>query len=109
MTPEKLLMTLGVTPNYKGFEQAAYLLHTLQSEPSIPHPTTTQLYAKAGARYGVSWKAVERNIRTIVDVAWQQNPTFLRSVAYFPLSKKPRAAQFLSILAEYLTSSSIAN
>ena len=48
---------------------------------------------------GRKWTAVERNIRTAVQIAWRTNPELLREMAGYPLDGPPTASEFLEILS----------
>ena len=63
---------------------------------------TKWLYPDVAKRYGTNWKAVERNIRTVITVVWEQNRAMLEGLARRPLLQRPCAAQFLSILSNSL-------
>ena len=52
-----------------------------------------------GSRCGRKWTAVERNIRTAVQIAWRTNPELLREMAGYPLDGPPTASEFLEILS----------
>ena len=60
---------------------------------------TKWLYPEVAKHYKTTWKCVERNIRTAVHVVWNTNPERLQELAKYPLRKKPKASEFLSILA----------
>ena len=68
------LRRLGVLPLYKGYRQLAYALYIATADDSRPRPSARELYIKAGAYFGVSWRAVESNIKTLVGHAWKVNP-----------------------------------
>ena len=88
-----MLCRLGATANYRGFSYTAYAVLLL---------VTKWLYPDVAKRYGTNWKAVERNIRTVITVVWEQNRAMLEGLARRPLLQRPCAAQFLSILSNSL-------
>ena len=45
---------------------------------------------------------VERNIRTVIDHAWRNNPEFLSELAGFELTQQPNVTQFLDILVTFM-------
>ena len=58
------------------------------------------LFRSAVAKeFNTSWKTVERNIRSAVGMAWRNNPELVCRLAGRPLTDKPKAAQFIAILA----------
>lgn len=60
---------------------------------------TKEIYWEVGSRCGRKWTAVERNIRTAVQIAWRTNPELLREMAGYPLDGPPTASEFLEILS----------
>lgn len=97
-----LLHRLGVTANYKGYSYTAYALTLCAEQPSWLLLVTKNLYPTVARRYRTTWQAVERNIRTVVGVAWARNPALLGQMADAPLAERPCCAQFLAIAAEDL-------
>lgn len=98
----ELLRQLGVTANYKGYSYAAYALALCAEQPDRLLLVTKNLYPEVARRYKTTWKAVERNIRTVVSVAWARNPALLDRMADGLLAEKPRTVQFLAIAAANL-------
>lgn len=102
---QQLLRHLGVTENYIGFSHAAYAVQLSISRPDKLHLITKQLYPDVARHYSTNWRAVERNIRTVVSVVWASNPLLLSELAGRELTSKPNNASFLSILASSFTDS----
>ena len=99
MSRREKLIQLGITPNYIGFYQVLYALELARREPDALLLVTKRLYPAVAKEFGTTWKAVERNIRFAVSMAWSRNPDFLSRLAKYSVTEKPRAAQFLAILA----------
>lgn len=97
----QLLRGLGVTDNYKGFTHIVYAVQLTISEPDRLHLVTKLVYRDVAGRYGTTWTAVERNMRTVVSVIWKNNPLQLSELAGFQLDRKPSNARFLAILTGY--------
>lgn len=98
----ELLYQLGVTANYTGFFHTAYALQLCVECPERLLLVTKWLYPDVAKCYETTWKAVERNIRTVISVIWKKNQPLLEYWAHGPLSKKPCSAQFLSIVSATL-------
>lgn len=96
-----LLRSLGVTENYTGFPHTVYAVQISISDPDRLHLVTKLIYPDVAGRYGTTWTAVERNMRTIVSVIWANNPLLLSELAGFHLDRKPTNARFLAILAGF--------
>ena len=94
-----LLCQLGITANYNGFFHAAYAVSLAIQNPNRLRLVTKRLYPEVAKRYVTNWKSVERNIRTVVRIAWDTNPARLEELARHPLYQRPTASGFLAILA----------
>lgn len=101
MSYHTLLADLGITPNYIGFQQAITAAQLAKEDPSSLLLVTKTLYPAVARQHTSTAKAVERNIRFIVELAWERNPDLLRRIAGYPLSNKPKAAQFIAMLATH--------
>lgn len=99
MSRREKLIQLGITPNYIGFYQLLFALELVSREPDALLLVTKRLYPAVAKEFGTTWKAVERNIRFAVCVAWTRNPDFLSRLARYTVTEKPKTAQFLAILA----------
>ncbi len=99
-----LLYQLGVTANYTGFFHTAYAVSLCAEQPNRLLLVTKWLYPEVARQYQTSWKAVERNIRTVNVIIWRENRPLLERLARRNLSEKPRTTQLLAILASALNS-----
>lgn len=93
-----LLRRLGITANYEGFFHAAYSVVLAKQQPDRLLLVTKWLYPDVAKKYGTTWQCVERNIRTVIALAWERNPTYMQQLAGYPMIQKPRVGQFISIL-----------
>lgn len=94
------LYRLGITANYIGFFHTSYAVWLCSQQPERLLLVTKWLYPEVAAHYGTNWRTVERDIRTVVTVAWNSNPWLLSELAGYHLTEMPKTAQFLSILAK---------
>lgn len=95
----ELLRRLGVTANYKGFSYTAYAAALCAERPDLLQMVTKDLYPAVARQYRTTWQAVERNIRTVIEVAWVHNPAALARLSEGGLEERPRSAQFLAIMS----------
>ena len=63
---------------------------------------TKEIYPEVARACGCSWMAVERSLRTSVDIVWRTSAPLLAQMARYPLQRKPSAGQFIEILAVYI-------
>ena len=103
-----LLYRLGVTANYTGFFHISYAIYLTMRQPNRLLLVTKWLYPEVAKRYDTSWKAVERNIRTVSCIIWREGRSLLEELAHRRLEQKPRNAQMLAILASSLNTEPLA-
>ncbi len=99
---QHLLFRLGAGPHYQGYRYTLYALLLIQRNEECLTATSKLLYPDIALHYHTTCNVVERNIRTISEVAWKMNADALREMAGYPLSKRPSVTHFLSILYHYL-------
>lgn len=99
-----LLYHLGVTANYTGFFQTASAVQLCMEQPERLLLVTKWVYPDVARQYKTNWKAVERNIRTVNRLVWEQNRPYLEELAGRELLYKPSNAQLLAILSYSLLS-----
>lgn len=100
----ELLLHLGVTENYRGFRVAAFAAALCAQSPDFLLLTTKRLYPYLARHFDTTCVCIERNLRTVIAVAWERNPALLVDLAHYPLKYKPACTQFISILAAHLRS-----
>lgn len=97
-----LLHSLGITENYVGSSQLVYAVRLAQEKPERLSSVTKELYPEVAKAFHTSWQCVERNIRTVIELAWNLDPSRVSELEEFPLSKRPRPTQFISLLLNQL-------
>lgn len=97
-----LLSSMGVQNSYIGVKQTAYAVDMALQNPECMTLVTKRLYPEVAKRDHTTPARVERNIRTIVQILWEDNPAALNAVAGYELKRKPTTSQFIAILVDYL-------
>ena len=100
-----LLCQLGIYPHYKGFFHTTYAVSLCMEQQDRLLLVTKWLYPDVAKKYGTNWKAVERNIRSAIAIAWKCNPGLLMELSGFQRAERPKKAQFLAMLAAHCTRS----
>lgn len=95
------MQELGLTPNHTSAAHTAYAVYLAVRQPERLQLVTKRLYPDVAKHYATTWKCVERNIRTAVSTVWAADRRLLEAIASHRLPKKPKASEFLSILALY--------
>lgn len=101
----QLFYQLKIASKYKGYTQTAYAVYLAAQKPKNLSLVTKRLYPEVAKKYHTTWNAVERNIRTILTIIWDNNSELLEKIAGYPLSRKPETKQFISILVSALDKS----
>lgn len=83
-----LLRRLGGTANYKGFSYAAYAMALCAERPERLLLVTKNLYPEVAKQYRTTWRAVERDIRTLITMIWTRNSDLLGLIAGGPLEER---------------------
>ena len=94
---------LGITAKYRGFFYVAYAVELAVKQPDRLLMVTKWLYPEVARKYDTNWCCVERNIRTVAILAWENNRDYLEKLAQVPLTKKPTPSEFIGILVAYIT------
>lgn len=68
---------------------------------------TKLLYPEVAKQYHTNWKAVERNIRSVNNIIWQENRPLLEELAHRHLEQRPRNTQLLAILTAAIAAGSL--
>ena len=68
-----LLYRLGITANYTGFFHMGYAVKLCCERPERLLMVTKWVYPEVAKHYQTNGRAVERNIRTVGKVLWEQN------------------------------------
>lgn len=88
----KLLNKLGVKPNLKGYVMLAFSICYKYEDQDLPYKV---IYSKVADKMNVSPQCVERNIRTAIGSAYNNNSETFNEI--FPFTKsKPYASEFIS-------------
>ena len=93
-----ILYRLGITSRYTGFFYTSFAVYLAAQEPECLLLVTKRLYPEVARRYNTNWRCVERNIRTVCELAWRGNRAILEEMAWRLLPRRPSATEFLAIL-----------
>ena len=90
-----ILLRLRITPNYMGYHQMLTAPKIFDANPEALTMVTKWLYPAVAKRHHTNLRRVERNLRTVVKVAWKTDQTFLQEMSLLVLPKQP-AVSYLS-------------
>lgn len=96
------LWELNIPPTYLGTHYLTYAELLVLEDQNRLTMVTKWLYPEVAAHYNTSWKAVERNIRTVIEISWAQDGgEALRKGLGVPLAEKPSPTGLIQMLARY--------
>lgn len=93
------LRRLGIGRHFKGYRAAVAAVKRIVEDEGRLQNITRDVYIPVAEEVGGTWSTVERNLRTIVRVAWKKNSPLLNEMAGYEPTKEPTVTEFLEILA----------
>lgn len=100
-----LLHELGLSNSRAGFRCITAAVEIALMDPRALTMVTKYLYPQTAQRCKSNWKAVERNIRTSINIVWSKDPHRLQQLTGCPVHSKPTAAHFIAILVYFAQTS----
>ena len=97
-----LLLRLGAHAGNVAFFHTAYTVYLAMENPERLILVTKWLYPVTAKEYRTNWRAVERNIRSVIRMIWLNDPTALRGLAGNRLYSRPTPTKFIALLAGHL-------
>lgn len=98
----QILESLGVSRRFRGHGIASEALYRVIASGEGLISMTDQVYTPLLEQYACSWRHLERNLRTVIQRAWQVNPALLQEMAVYPLNAPPTVSEFIDILSTYM-------
>lgn len=96
-----LLESLGISRCYCGYSMAVESVLVVLKDEDALYNIRRQVYAQVASRRHSSWHCVERDVRTVIQRAWQVNAALMRQMAPYPLLEAPTVKEFIEIIAVY--------
>ena len=93
-----LLRPLGITEQYIGVRQLIQAVEMVMENPDYINALQKEVLSVIAAQYSVSWAAVERNLRSISQKAWDIDSGYVEKLAGYPMSKRPTASELIEII-----------
>lgn len=92
------LRSLGITRNYFGYFFTLYAAQLACEDEMRLANITRDIYRPVAERFSCQAHCVERNIRTVIYLAWRNNRDLLCRLAGYELSAPPSVSRFIDIL-----------
>lgn len=100
-----VIRTLGVGATYRGYRYLSYGIELCLADEEYLLAISKQLYPEIARKYKATVGSVERDIRTVIRVCWENGYDQLQSYSLRPLYVRPTAGEFFDILVAYLSRS----
>lgn len=97
-----VIRTLGVGATYRGYRYLSYGVELCMTDEEYLLAISKQLYPEIAKKYKTTTGSVERDIRTVIRVCWENGYEQLQSYSLRPLQVRPTAGEFFDILVAYL-------
>ena len=98
----ELLHSLGIGRHYLGHNITVHAIELILCDKDSLLCVKNRIYRPLAAQHNCDWRAVERNIRTVIHRAWLLNRPLIEHMALYPLDHEPSVAEFLDILSAYV-------
>jgi len=98
----RLLRRMGINGGYLGFYYTASAVAKIVENKGKIYQCKW-IYNEVAKEYQTTPFCVERNIRTLIDVIWNEgNRELLQKIMYYPKDAKPKNVQFIDGLAAHI-------
>jgi hypothetical protein len=96
------LRKLGVNNSYLGFRYVVHCVGMVLREDELRTYIKVP-YVDTAVTYHTTQKCVERNIRTLIEIAWNGGRRdVLDEIAGSQLTERPKSKAFIGMLADYV-------
>ena len=99
----QVLSKCNITPKYKGYTYLPVAVRLANQYMREPLCIMADIYPVIGQIYDESPRKVERAIRKVVEVGWQNNREYMVEIMGFGAKKCPGSAQFIDALVYYIS------
>lgn len=99
---KKILIHMGITPNYKGYEYILFAMKLIFEKPLCLQAVTKELYPEIAKECLTDWRAVEHGIRIAIVRSWDEDPQRFQDILTVKMKYRPSSGKFLAFLYSYL-------
>lgn len=95
------LRRLGIGRQYRGYKSVIKAVRMVLLDEDRLLCLKSGVYQPLSEEEKRDWRAIERNLRTIIHRAWCVNPEYLSELAGFPLDRPPTVTEFVDMLTAH--------
>ena len=99
------LRMMGVGRRYLGYQLTIKAVRMVVMNENLLLEMKQGIYEPLAREAVCDWRAVERNIRTIIHRAWHVNREYLCKLAGYPMHQEPTVSEFLEMLSDHVNNS----
>ena len=99
---KKILIYMGITPNYRGYEYILFAMKLIFKQPVYLRSVTKELYPEIAKECLTDWRAVEHGIRIAIVRSWDEDPQKFQKILPARMKYRPSTGKFLALLYAYL-------
>ena len=96
------LRPCGIIRKHLGYQPLIHLIQQRIHKEQNEYVVYRGFYACVAVEFDCPPHRIERNVRTLVQHAWQTNPDYIRMMAGYPLYVAPTVSEFVEIVATYI-------
>lgn len=97
-----LMRKFGITTRYQGYFFLPEAIDIAVKQYGSCMKITKDIYPIISKRHGISTKRIERNIRTVIEKAWENNQDLMEEIAGEELTTFPSNGQFIDFVTYWL-------
>ena len=98
------LRMMGIGRRYLGYQLTIKAVRMVVMNENLLLAMKQGIYEPLARESFCDWRAVERNIRTIIHRAWHVNREHLCALAGYPMRQEPTVSEFLEMLSVHVRS-----
>lgn len=95
------LRTLGIGRQYLGYNITIMAVRMVLIDENRLLCTKQGILLPLSEQQHCDWRAIERNIRTVIHRAWCVNQDYLMTIAGYPMTQEPTVTEFVEILSSH--------
>ena len=103
----RLLIQLGATPNYIGYRYLVEAICLSLVDPQNLELITKKIYLEVATTYQTTGSAVERNIRTVLEIIWREQTPMLKQIIGNGIRNRPCISQFIGYICSWIEDGNI--
>jgi two-component system response regulator (stage 0 sporulation protein A) len=99
---EQILQKLHIRKRYCGYRLLFRAVALALEDEARLLNVKNQIYQPIADSYGCKASNVERNIRTVISLVWENWPGSLQQIVKYPLYGPPSASEMIEIIMTYI-------